>query len=40
MEARLNKSRIKTIEDLFSLDELELKEAWGSIIGGKMVAYD
>lgn len=35
MEARLNKSRIKTIEDLFSLDELELKKAWGSIIGGR-----
>ncbi len=35
MESRLNKSRIKTIEDLFSLDELKLKKAWGSIIGAR-----
>jgi len=35
MEARLNKSKIRTIDDLFSLDELDLKKAWGSIIGGR-----
>ncbi len=35
METRLNKSRIKTIEDLFSIDELKLKKAWGSIIGAR-----
>ena len=33
MEARLNKSRIKTIDDLYSFDEIRLKKAWGSIIG-------
>jgi DNA polymerase-4 len=33
MEARLNKSRIKTIEDLYSFDEIKLKKAWGSIVG-------
>lgn len=33
MEARLNKSRIRTIDDLYSFDELSLKKAWGSIIG-------
>jgi DNA polymerase-4 len=33
MEARLNQSRIKSIEDLFSIDELKLKKAWGSIVG-------
>ena len=33
MEARLNRSRIKSIEDLYSIDELKLKKAWGSIIG-------
>ena len=33
MEARLNKSRIKTIEDLYSFDEIRLKKAWGSIVG-------
>lgn len=35
MEARLNKSHIKTIEDLYSIDELKLKKAWGSIIGAR-----
>jgi DNA polymerase-4 len=35
METRLNKSKIRTIEDLFTLDELDLKRAWGSIIGGR-----
>ena len=35
MESRLNKSKIRTIEDLFSLDELKLKKAWGSIIGAR-----
>ncbi len=35
MEARLNKSRIKTIEDLFNTEELKLKKAWGSIIGAR-----
>ena len=35
MEARLNKSRIKSIEDLFSIDELKLKKAWGSIVGAR-----
>lgn len=34
MEARLNKSRIKTVEDLFNTEELKLK-AWGSIIGAR-----
>jgi len=33
MEARLNQSKIKSIEDLFSIDELKLKKAWGSIVG-------
>jgi DNA polymerase-4 len=35
MEARLNKSRIRTIEDLFNTEELKLKKAWGSIIGAR-----
>ena len=35
MEARLNKSHIKTIEDLYGIDELKLKKAWGSIIGAR-----
>lgn len=35
MEARLNKSRINTVEDLFSIDELKLKKAWGSVIGAR-----
>ena len=35
MESRLNKSRIKTIDDLFSIDELKLKKAWGSVIGAR-----
>jgi DNA polymerase-4 len=35
MEARLNKSKIKTIEDLFNFDELKLKKAWGSVIGAR-----
>ena len=35
MEARLNKSHIKTIQDLYSIDELKLKKAWGSIIGAR-----
>lgn len=35
MEARLNKSYIKTIEDLFAIDELKLKKAWGSVIGAR-----
>ena len=35
MEARLNKSRIKTVNDLFSVEELKLKKAWGSIIGAR-----
>jgi DNA polymerase-4 len=35
MENRLNKSKIRSIDDLFSLNELELKKAWGSIIGGR-----
>jgi DNA polymerase-4 len=35
MEARLNKSRIKTVEDLYNTEELKLKKAWGSIIGAR-----
>ena len=35
MEARLNKSRIKTVNDLFSMEELKLKKAWGSVIGAR-----
>ena len=35
MEARLNKSCIRTIEDLYSIDELKLKKAWGSVIGAR-----
>ena len=35
MEARLNKSHIKTVEDLYSIDELKLKKAWGSVIGAR-----
>jgi len=35
MEARLNQSRIRTVEDLYSIDELKLKKAWGSIIGAR-----
>lgn len=35
MEARLNQSKIKSIEDLFSLDETKLKKAWGSVIGAR-----
>ena len=35
MEARLNKSSIRTIEDLLSKDELKLKKAWGSVIGAR-----
>jgi DNA polymerase-4 len=35
MEARLNKSRIKTVEDLFNTEELKLKKAWGSVIGAR-----
>ena len=35
MESRLNKSKIKTIDDLFSIDELKLKKAWGSVIGAR-----
>jgi len=35
MEARLNKSRIKTVDDLFNTEELKLKKAWGSIIGAR-----
>ena len=35
MEARLNKSRIRTVEDLFNTEELKLKKAWGSIIGAR-----
>lgn len=35
MEARLNRSRIRTISDLFELDEIKLKKAWGSIIGSR-----
>jgi DNA polymerase-4 len=35
MEARLNQSRIRTIEDLYSIDELKLKKAWGSVIGAR-----
>jgi len=35
MEARLNKSHIRTIEDLFNIDELKLKKAWGSVIGAR-----
>ncbi len=35
MEVRLNKSRIKTVEDLFNTEELKLKKAWGSVIGGR-----
>ena len=35
MESRLNKSRIKTVEDLFNTEELKLKKAWGSIIGAR-----
>jgi DNA polymerase-4 len=35
METRLNKSRINTVEDLFAIDELKLKKAWGSVIGAR-----
>ena len=35
MEARLNQSRIRTIDDLYSLDEIKLKKAWGSVIGAR-----
>jgi len=35
MEARLNKSYIKTVEDLYNIDELRLKKAWGSVIGAR-----
>ena len=35
MEARLNKSKIKTVNDLFSMEELKLKKAWGSVIGAR-----
>jgi len=35
MEARLNKSRIRTVEDLFNTEELKLKKAWGSVIGAR-----
>jgi len=35
MEARLNKSHIKTVEDLYNIDELKLKKAWGSVIGAR-----
>ena len=35
MEARLNTSRIKTVNDLFSVEELKLKKAWGSVIGAR-----
>jgi len=35
MEARLNKSHIKTVEDLYNIEELKLKKAWGSVIGAR-----
>jgi len=35
MESRLNRSKIRTIDDLLELNELELKKAWGSIIGAR-----
>jgi DNA polymerase-4 len=35
MEARLNKSRIRTVNDLFGVEELKLKKAWGSVIGAR-----
>ena len=35
MEARLNQSKIRTIDDLYSLDEIKLKKAWGSVIGAR-----
>jgi DNA polymerase-4 len=35
MEARLNKSKIKTVNDLYNMEELKLKKAWGSIIGAR-----
>ena len=35
MESRLNRSKIRTIDDLLALDELGLKKAWGSIIGAR-----
>ncbi len=35
MEARLNQSKIKSIDDLFNLDETKLKKAWGSVIGAR-----
>ena len=35
MEARLNQSKIKSIDDLFSIDEMKLKKAWGSVIGAR-----
>ena len=35
MEARLNKSHIKTVEDLYNINELKLKKAWGSVIGAR-----
>ena len=35
MEARLNQSKVKTISDLLTLDEIKLKKAWGSVIGAR-----
>ena len=35
METRLNKSHIKTVEDLYNIDEIKLKKAWGSVIGAR-----
>ena len=35
METRLNKSHIKTVEDLYNIDEIKLKKAWGSVVGAR-----
>jgi DNA polymerase-4 len=35
MESRLNRSKIRTIDDLLGLNEIQLKKAWGSVIGAR-----
>jgi DNA polymerase-4 len=35
MESRLKKSHISSIDELLSLNETELKKAWGSIVGAR-----
>ena len=35
MQKRLNSSSIYTVKDLCSLNELELKKAWGSVVGAR-----